>query len=314
MIKKLNRMAQYDDMPRPLQKGKYLFIYSLIALPVLGFCVFYIGVNINGILLAFQQPVYVGGKETFYWTTRQFELVYNAFFGNATGSTLKLALSNTMKYFCLNVFIMLPICFTLSYYFSKKIAGYGFFRVAIYLPSIISSVAIVVMFKSLIAADGPIATLLMEHFDYRLPALFANEKTATPTILFYCFWTGLSSNVLLLQGTFNRVPIEVTDAGRLDGVNAFQEMTKIYFPMIRGTIGTIIVLQFTGMFGSSGPILVMTGGQFGTTTLNYWIYDMVKIQGLYNLPAAMGLVMTMIGIPIVVVIRKIVLPKEDVQY
>ena len=58
----------------------------------------------------------------------------------------------------------------------------------------------------------------------------------------------------------------------------------------------------------------MTGGQFGTTTLNYWIYDMVKVQGLYNLPAAMGLVMTVISIPVVVIIRKIVLPKEDVQY
>lgn len=313
--KKKGFFARYNDMPRAMQRGKYIFVYSLLLIPVIGFCVFYIGVNINGILLAFQQPVILDdGRTSYIWSLRQFALVWEAFRDPGSTSTLKISLINTMLYFGESILIQLPLSFILSYYFHKKIPGSTFFRVAIYLPSIISAVAMVTMFKTLIAPDGPIAMLLSKWFDYKMPYLLGQNSTATITIMFYTFWVGLCGNVLLLEGTFNRVPKDIIDAGRLDGVSGFREMISIYFPMIRGTVGTLIVLSFTGLFNASGPILVMTEGRNNTSTISYWIYDMVKVQGNYNLPAAAGLVMTLIGIPIVVLVRKLVLPKEDEQY
>lgn len=34
-------------------KDKYLFVYGMLLLPVIQFCIFYIGINFNSIVMAF---------------------------------------------------------------------------------------------------------------------------------------------------------------------------------------------------------------------------------------------------------------------
>lgn len=314
-LKKYRGMGRYDDMPRALQKGKYWFCFCMVALQVLAFCVLSLGTKLQTISLAFQRVIGVddNGFEIMEWTTSNFTQALSLLKGGLH-SDMGIALRNTMLYFIAVEFVMNPISFVLAYFFKKNLKGTKFFRVIIYLPNIISQVAIVSMFKCVIAPNGPVAEILYKAFDYELPSLLRNESTATPTILFYSLFFGIQVNQLLFQGAFNRIPQEILEAAELDGVNDFQELTKIMLPIMWPTLSTILLLGLTDIFGATGPILLFTGGMYETTTFNYWIYDQVKVQGYTNLPSAMGLILTLINIPLVIIFRWLSGKVEDVQF
>lgn len=46
---------RYNDFPKPLRKGKYPFIICMISLGIVMFAVFYVGINIQSILMAFRR-------------------------------------------------------------------------------------------------------------------------------------------------------------------------------------------------------------------------------------------------------------------
>ncbi len=300
---------RYADLPRSLRKGKTTFLLSMLVLPLLGFFVFYFGVNFTGILLAFQQPTgIVNGVETFEWSLVQFTRVWEALASG--GGSLAISVKNTFLYFALDMAIMLPLTFLIAYYFSKKLRIAGFLRILLFLPSMMSSVAVVSMFKNAIAFNGPIAMIAGEGYKNPL----SSPATATPTIMFYQFFFGLSANVLLFQGALNRIPKEVLESAKLDGATELKEIRYMVLPMMMSTFSTIVILHVTGLFNASGPILVMTGGANNTSTISFWIYLKTVEEANYNMPAALGLCLTVISLPIVMLVRKLLMPKEDIEY
>lgn len=114
--------------------------------------------------------------------------------------------------------------------------------------------------------------------------------------------------MLLLGGALARIPVEIFESARLDGIGTFGEITKMVIPLIWPTMSTLLILQMTGLFSASGPILLFTGGEYKTSTIAFWIFAKVKYTGAsaYNEVAAAGLIFTMIGVPIILGVRKLI--------
>ena len=64
-------------------------------------------------------------------------------------------------------------------------------------------------------------------------------------------------------------------------------------------------MSLCGVFAASGPILYFTEGAAETSTLGFWLFNQVR-GDIYNYPAAVGVVFTMLGIPILVISRLII--------
>lgn len=281
---------------KPLREK--LFIIGMLAIPVLHFLVFWVYVNFNSILMAFQRNGIDGQP---YWTFFWFQTLWGELF--TKGSTLLTALKNTMIYFGCNILVVLPVSLLLCYFLYKRIRGYKIFRVIFYLPSIISASIMVVLFKYIIAIDGPLGILIAKVFKGEYPQLLADSRYAMKTIVFYVISFGLGGNIVLLSGAMGHIDESIIEAGRIDGVNMFTEITRIVIPLVWPTLSTLILFAFVGLFGASGPILLFTEGDWGTTTISYWIYERVYFGQTYNYPAAIGLVFTLIGAPITLTLR-----------
>lgn len=287
---------------------KYVFVYGMLIFPIVQFAIFYVLINLNSILIAFQ--VFDGysdnGGELFIWSWQNFKNFFLEW--RLPNSEVIIALKNTLKYFAVNLLFMIPACYLISYFLYKKMWGYKIFRVIFFLPSIISAVVLVTVYKNMIQKYGPIDTLLESLFGINLPPLLSQESTATPTIIFYTIWTGFGVNMLLYQGAMGRVPEEVIEAGAIDGISWYRELFSVITPMIWPTLSTTVVLQITGLFNSTGPILLFSqagvvAGTYETSTLSYWIYAQTYSGTNYNYPAAIGIFFTVVSFPIVIFVR-----------
>lgn len=274
-----------------------VFIVAMLAIPIIHFCVFWIYVNINSILMAFQLP-------TGEWSMETYKAVFRDFSGGSSSSTLLIAIKNTLIYFTKDL-VMMAFHILIAYFLYRRVFGYRAFQIIFYLPSIVSGVAIAAAFQNFIIPDGPLGILLSKMGVEELPNLLANSDYATPTIVFYTVWLGWGGQMLLLGGALARVPIEILESARLDGITTPREIVSMILPLIWPTVSTLLILQCTGIFSAGGPILLFTKGGFKTATIGYWIFDKVAYAGAsaYNEVAAVGLLFTVVGVPVIMLIR-----------
>ena len=282
---------------RNIKRG--IFIVGMIIIPLLNFCIFYVGVNFNSILMAFQ--ILKDGKMVYSF--KNFELIWKELI--RTDSVLSEALRNTLLTFGTNLLIIMPLTIFIAYFLYKKIFLSGFFKAVFFFPSIISAVVLVSLYIAMADRGGPLSKIVQVLFGMEeAPLLLGDPKTAIWTVLFYSVWTGFSVNLMLFLGAFNRIPSDVLEAGSLDGVGMIRELFNLILPMVWPTLTTLLLFAFVGIFTASGPILLLTGGRNNTYTISYWIFEQVyQATGRLEYASAVGIFFTLIALPIVFAVR-----------
>ena len=289
-------------------------IVLLLAIPIINWLIFWFYVNIQTIILAFQD------MQSGAWTFNNFVDVWDKIV-SPVGNEIGISLINTLKYFATTIIIIIPLCLIVSFFFYKKIFGYKFFRIVFYLPSIISGMVLVTAYREFIDPLGPLGVILeMIGRPLEWP-LLTNKETATPTIIVYFILTNLTTNVLIFGGGMSRIPTEVIEAAKLDGCGPARELVQIVFPLIWPTFATQLIFTLTGLFNAGGPILLFgTNGNYDTSTIPYWIFSQVyggeggvANKGC-NIVSAAGLCFTLIGLPLIMIVRKLTEKVEAVEY
>ena len=280
---------------------KNLFIVGMLSIAIVHFLVFWLYVNLSSILMAFKNVTIEGTK----WGFGNFKIMFDSF-RNPT-SELRGAFVNTMIFFAVNLFIKLPLTFICSYFLYKKIKGYKYYRFVFFLPSIISAVVLTSLLKYMVNPGGPLPRIYEMLWGREAPLFLADSDYALGVILFYTIWSGFGVNIILFQGAMSRIPPEIIEAGKIDGVGMTRELFQIVTPLVWPTISTVVVLAFVGIFSSSGEILLFTKGLYDTYTISYWIFELVQgIKGTVNLEYAstVGIFFSVIALPIVLLVKR----------
>ena len=201
-----------------------LFYSLLLALPLLQFCIFYVGVNLNSVLLAFKTYT---GNNTYAWLgLGNFERLFENF---SQLTLYRVALGNSLTLFFVGTAVGLVCGLLFSYYIYKKALFSGFFKVMLFMPSIIPSIALVLMFKQV--ADSALPEVLA-LLGMDVKGLLANPDTTFGTIIFYNVWVSFGVSVLLYVGAMEKIPESVVEAAKLDGAGYLREFVSITVPLV----------------------------------------------------------------------------------
>lgn len=284
-----------------LRQKQLVFVWTMLAIPIVHFLVFWVYVNFDSILLAFRNIDFNnGGKE--YWTLDNFKEVYRLF---KEGNMLHYGM-NTLKFWLIGTVWGIPHSILLTYAFHKKLLGRKVYRVLLYLPSIICAVALAGIFQSVISGNGLFGSMLLKYFGWeRVPSWFGENEYAFGMLMVYNVFFGFAGNYILYSGAMSNVDQEITEAAYVDGVSMWQELIYIDIPLMWPTISITIITSFAGLFGASGPILLFAPYMESTYTFGYWIFDQVRQYQAYYVPAALGLCFTLIAFPIALLIKKV---------
>lgn len=287
--------------------SRTIFIIVMVAWPLIQFLVFWAYVNVDTVVMSFQKLDYFSGKELFVGLDN-FKWVWDSL-TDEVQPVLKNSIINSILLFLSNNFVLLPISIFFAYIMQKKVWGTKVFRVIFFLPNIISIVVLTMAFRFMFDSSfGPINYLLRGiGLEKLIPAngWLGDKSTALIMVLVYCLWAGIGYNVVLLSGSMNRIPPEIYEAARLDGVGVGRELTQIVVPMISGTITTLFVSGISVIFTLFlQPMLLTNGGPYNglSSTIAFFIVNTINAGDLYH-AAATGLVFSIIGIPIIQLIK-----------
>lgn len=294
---------------KPKIKGSTIFVIVMLFYPVAHFLLMWFGVNLNSILLTFQMPV--KGKLQFVEWNDLFYNYRNLFESFKMDSTKSLFLASA-SYFVISCFITLPVSLIFSYFIFKKIAGNGFFKVIFFIPSILPLIILTLVFSLSLSPEGILGPLL-SGMGVKVADLFI-DKSAQVMIWIFCIWAGLGYNVILLTSGMSRIPRDILESCKMDGVSPFKEFIRIIVPLSWPTITTLFVLGMMSMFNVFLQPMFLTQGQYDTMTIGLQIYQQSRGAGL-NTPATLGLFCSILGAPVIVTVRWLLNKKyQDVSF
>lgn len=276
------------------KRNQLIFYICLIALPMIQFAIFYIGVNINSILLAFQGYEVQKG---YYWTG--FDNFKQIFYDFKTIPYLKSSIKNSLILYVVTLCSMV-LSMLFSYYIYRKRTCAGFFKIILFLPNIISGLILAIMYKYLVE-NAPYA------LGYTIGGLLSNEKTAFPTILVFNVLTSFGTQSLLFSGAMEGITDSVIDASKIDGCSPMQEFIHIIIPMIWPTISTFFVIGIAGIFTNQMCLYSFFGtkAEYQYYTFGYYLYKSIQTASIGEYPylAAMGLVLTFVAVPLTYLVK-----------
>lgn len=296
------------------KKSRSVFIFLMLLWPVLHFVLTQF-LNVNMIIMAFNDytfgvndPVFVG-LENFRGLFRLFssDLVNNE----------GIAVRNTIFLFFFSLVICMPGALIFSYLIYIKVKGHKWLQKLMYLPCITSSVVLVLVFKNFM--QGPLGSIynLLGIADKLPTEGWLGPNTAWNTIIIFSIWTGFSSDMIYFLSAMNRIPVDLIEAAKLDGASEVRIFGSIILPLISSTICTLVSLLLAGIMGWAMPSLLMMGditGMNGTGTVGLSIMHFTTAKA-YGLGGAYGILLTLIGAPLTLLLRKLTNKFEvDVQF
>jgi ABC-type sugar transport system permease subunit len=292
------------------------FVLFALAPALIHLLIFWLGVQIESLKMAFTD--YYTDEFTF----DNFSLIIGNLFDTKKGNYIGVSLKNTFVFFTMGM-CMVPFSLFTVYLIYKKMFGSKLIRILLYLPGAISGIMMVMLFKNLVSVEGPIVKLLqtlnVEGFrDGSAIDFVASDGYALKIIIIYDIWMSIGGNLVIWLGAMGRIPPDVIEYGKLDGVGPVREFISIILPLIWPTVCTILTLNIIGIFGATGSVMAFTEGAHETQTINYWLYSVVydptKVNQ-QNQAAAAGLFFTVLTIPILVLGRWFMNKfGEEVQY
>lgn len=284
-----------------------VFIATLVAVPLISFCVFWLYVNLDTVAMTFQRYNVRTGEYEWYGFERYIEVFRTYVFGLDGAVAEHNAFLNTFRAILINI-IIFPLAYISAYAFYKKIPCEKFFRVCFYIPSIISITVLTLLYRYMFHPDfGPVNTVF-QQMGVNIDWLGENSDVKWTLIYIFSVWAGLGVNVIMMNSAMLRIPEEIIEYSKLEGVGFWRESVQIVLPLIMPTVGIYLLNILLSVFTFTlQPMLIAgTGGVNDRyMTVGWMILQSVSSarEARMLLASTVGMVLTIIVLPFIIVAR-----------
>ena len=285
------RKQRKPDNPLLRARGRWGIAFALPQTISL-FCLGNIPVVIAFILSffdwnGFRDPIFVGFDN--------FSYIFKA---EDTYIALKNTLVFTVIYVPCNIALSLLLATLLNKAFGKV-----FYRAVFFLPQIVTSVAVAVIWCWIYQPQYGIVNMILQMLGLEGHAWLRETETAMGSVLVMSIWWGLGYNTVLFLAALQNVPKAYVEAARIDGASAFRVFCHVTLPMISPTT---LLVTITGLINSFQVFdqcyLLTSGGPAKRTyTMAIYIYETAFKQFKLGRASAISLIMffVIVGVSIV---------------
>ena len=200
--------------------------------------------------------------------------------------------------------VELPLALFLAIVVNNRLKGNGLFRIAFFLPNIVSVAIVGLIFSFLFdGLNGAVNNLFLEWKWVDAPInWFGNKWTALSVIALASIWQGFGINMMFFLSGVQGIPTELYECASLDGASKWQSFRKITLPMLAPTMQVIFLLAVTGSMKTTDMVLTMTNGEpAGQTEVvmtyifkHFFNYGQASVKPQYGYATAMSIIVAVI--------------------
>ena len=207
----------------------------------------------------------------------------------------------TLEFVALSVPLNLVFALFLAMLLNAKVRGKKVFRALYYIPTLVSIVSVVYLSKQLLGSTGVFNTIL-SLFGVNGPDWFHDYKWATVGLAIMGMWS-VGGTVVIFLSSLMDVPLELYEAISVDGGNTMSKFFHVTIPAISPILFYNLLTATIAAFQVFVQPMLMTGGEYNTNYMGYFIYNTGFTVGRQGYASAMSWIMLLIISVFVLIIQ-----------
>jgi multiple sugar transport system permease protein/alpha-1,4-digalacturonate transport system permease protein len=206
------------------------------------------------------------------------------------------SLRNTISFSVATVPLLMAFALAFAIMLNQKIRFRGFFRGAMYLPSVVSTVVTGMVFIWIFDPQLGLLNYLIGLLGGR-PVEWTNDpRYAMVMVVVGTMWARTGYNMVIYLAALQGIAPEYYEAAKIDGASVWQSFRYITMPLLKPTHLFVLITCVIHSFRSFDLIYVMTkGGPLNATkTLVVYVYDTAFKSNYFGRASAGGVVLFLI--------------------
>ncbi len=250
----------------PRKRREALSFYIWISPWLIGFCIWLAWPLVQSLYLSFTNfrllnaPQFTGLanlerllKDDLFWKSLRITLLY--VFGTVPiGNIFALAVAMVL---------------------AQKLRGVNVWRTIYFMPSVVSGVAVAVMWSFILNPDFGLVNILLDRLGIQGPGWIGSEDWALPSVVLIAWWTAIGTQMVIYLAGIKGIPQVLYEAAEIDGAGNWARFKNITLPMLSPTIFFNLIVGIIGAFQVFDVPYVLTDGGPNNATRVY-------IYGLYE--------------------------------
>lgn len=226
------------------------------------------------------------------------------------------SLYNTAYFVLFSVPLTTMFSVLLASLLNQRIKGISFFRTVFYLPSILSGVAVYILWMQLLSPSSGLINTFLSFLNIEGPAWLFDPNWTKPALILMKIWSS-GGAMLLYLATLQNIPRALYESAELDGAGTWKKFTKVTLPLITPIIFYDVVTSTIGSFQIFQEAYVMTDNGTGgpaNSLLFYNLHTWNKAFVAFDMGYAMAMSLVLFVIVLILTFINLKLAPKWVHY
>ena len=199
-----------------------------------------------------------------------------------TDPFVKKAVTNTMIYTALFVPTSLILALGVASALNRKIRFIRFYRLAVFVPVVASTIATGIMFLWLLDKDFGLANWVLGKVGLGPYGFFSSPSQALPSLVLMTVWGWLGFDTIVYLAALQGVPAELLEAAAIDGAGRWSTFRNVTLPLLGPASLLLIVWSTISALQLFDEVYFVTKGGplHATDVVVYRIFIMAFQSGL----------------------------------
>ncbi len=209
-----------------------------------------------------------------------------------------LFIKNTLIFTVVTIILKTVIALALALLLNESVKRLAhFYRVFIFLPAILPTLIVALVFKSILHPSNGILNQFLRSVGLDVLAVrwLVDPAIALFSVIGVDTWKGVGYIMVILLAGLQTIPRDYYEAAEIDGANAWQKLRYVTIPMLMPAIAVVTALNVLYGLRVFDIVYALTNGGPGyATEVLYTVIFKAFSQGQYGLGTALSTVLLVI--------------------
>jgi multiple sugar transport system permease protein len=173
---------------------------------------------------------------------------------------------------------------------NRRVVGIRFYRLAVFIPVVVSTIATAIMFLWLFDPNFGLANWVLGKFGIGPFGFFTSSDGALYSIIVMTVWGWIGFDAIIFLAALQGIPEELLEAASIDGARSWSVFRNVTLPLLGPATLFLVVFSSINAIQLFDEVYFLTKGGPGTATYVpvFYLYQLAFAQHIGGYAAAIA--------------------------